>query len=94
MTEAGGRLHYRVACECGDSFEGEAETYPDAWKAMDSWKTPHNWGKHPARGKPFDHYPWNETIEVIGDRAAYDGLPSPDPSFRSRLFPELNRETA
>lgn len=95
MSEiAAGKLRYRVSCECGDSHEGEATTYPEAWKAMDEWKQPHNWGKHPARSKPFDHYSWRESVEVVGDRTPYDVLPAPDPAFRSRLFPELREQGA
>lgn len=75
MTDAEvSKLRYTVSCECGAKHTGEADSYPEAWKAMDAWKQPHNWGTHPARSKPFDAYDWQEQIEVIGDRSRFDGL--------------------
>jgi hypothetical protein len=91
MTEVGkGQLRYRVSCECGDDHTGEAESYPEAWKKMDEWKQPHNWTKHPSRGKPWDHYRWRETVEVIGDRTPFDGLQPVPPE--ERVYPSRMRE--
>lgn len=73
-------LHWRVACECGDSeigtVEGEPPSYREAWNAMDEWKKRHNAVKHPSRHKTFDAYSWTEDVRVVGDRSVIDGLPA------------------
>jgi len=74
MDATESKLRFRISCECGAEYTGEADSYPEAWNAMDEWKRPHNTDQHPNRGKPFDHYRWREDVRVVGDRTPFDGL--------------------
>ena len=69
-----GYLRWRVACECKTEGVGFANSYPDAWTAMNAWKQAHNWQRHPSRTKTTEAYDWSEYVQVYGDRSRFDGL--------------------